>query len=88
MVIERFKAGGVPAIGERFHREGRMLPVGVTYHASWVASSGDRCFQLMEAASSDLLAPWIGRWEDLVEFEVVPVKTSSEFWSAFDSSVT
>jgi hypothetical protein len=23
----------------------------------------------------------IGRWEDLVEFEIVPVVTSAEFWA-------
>jgi Protein of unknown function (DUF3303) len=85
MVVERFKTAGTELVRERFSSEGRMLPEGVTYHQSWMASTGDRCFQLMEASSYDLLLPWIARWDDLVDFEVVPVMSSAEFWSAFDS---
>jgi len=81
MVIERFKPGSVALIGERFKRNGRMLPEGVTYHASWVDSKGARCFQIMEASTLDLLNEWASRWEDLVEFEIVPVFTSAEYWS-------
>jgi len=81
MVIERFKEGDTKAIGERFARDGRMLPPGVTYHASWVDEVGGRCFQIMEADRVELLADWVRRWEDLVEFEIVPVVTSAEFWS-------
>jgi len=80
MVIERFKNGPGP-IGERFQREGRMLPEQVSYHASWVESSGGRCFQLMEAPSAEHLTPWVRRWDDLVDFEIVPVVNSGEFWS-------
>jgi hypothetical protein len=81
MVIERFKNGETKAIGERFAREGRMLPAGVVYHTSWVDAAGGRCFQIMEADRAELLAEWVGRWEDLVEFEIVPVVTSAEFWA-------
>ncbi len=86
MVVERFKPGSTRAIGERFNHAGRMLPEGVIYHDSWMASTGDRCFQLMEAQSYDRLIPWIARWDDLVDFEVVPVTSSAEFWSTTDSS--
>ena len=81
MVIERFKDRDAKLIGERFERCGRMLPVGVVYHASWVDAVGRRCFQIMEADRVELLADWVGRWEDLMEFEIVPVVTSPEFWS-------
>jgi hypothetical protein len=81
MVIERFKNGDAQAIGERFARDGRMLPAGVAYHVSWVDSAGGRCFQIMEAEHGDMLEDWVSRWEDLVEFEIVPVVTSAEFWS-------
>jgi hypothetical protein len=81
MVIERFKPESVMPIGERLEHSGRMLPEGVTYHASWVASTGTRCFQVMEAPRPELLKAWISRWEDLIDFEVVPVLTSSEFWA-------
>ena len=80
MVIERFKDGDTRRVGERFQRRGRMLPAGVTYHASWMDSSGIRCFQVMEAATPDLLDAWVNQWNDLVDFEIVPVVTSAEYW--------
>jgi hypothetical protein len=84
MVIERFKNGDARMVGERFRQSGRMLPEGLTYHASWVDSSGTRCFQIMEAPHPELLNTWISRWNDLIDFEVVPVLTSAEFWAQFD----
>jgi hypothetical protein len=81
MVIEHFKPGSIALIGERFQRSGRMLPEGVTYHASWVESGGARCFQVMEAANPDLLRSWVSLWDDLIDFEIVPVQTSAEFWA-------
>jgi hypothetical protein len=81
MVIERFKHGDAGPIGKRFKLRGRMLPEGVTYHASWIDSTGTRCFQLMEAPHPELLDTWVRSWEDLVDFEVVPVVTSTEFWA-------
>ena len=83
MVIERFKQGGAKPIGERFKSQGRMLPEGVTYHASWVDSAGSRCFQVMEAPNPQSLAAWVSRWEDLIDFELIPVLTSQDFWSQF-----
>jgi uncharacterized protein DUF3303 len=81
MVIERFKHGNAEPIGERFRQSGRMLPDGVAYHASWVDLGGARCFQIMEAPDLESLNVWIGRWDDLVDFEVIPVLTSDDFWS-------
>jgi hypothetical protein len=81
MVIERFKHGHPRLVGERFTRSGRMLPEGVVYHASWVDSTGTRCFQLMETPHPELLDAWVSRWDDLIDFEVVPVLTSTEFWA-------
>jgi hypothetical protein len=82
MVIEHFKPGSTVKVGERFRQSGRMLPEGVTYHASWVDLTGARCFQIMEAASPELLQTWVRHWNDLVEFEIVPVQTSAEFWNS------
>ena len=81
MVIERFKPDGVRLIGERFRRSGRMLPEGVTYHASWVDLARTRCFQVMEASHPELLDLWISRWDDLINFEIVPVLPSVDFWA-------
>ena len=81
MVIERIKDGCGRADGERFRLKGRMLPDNVTYHASWMTADGSRCFQLMEAPAQESLLPWSSRWDDLVDFEIVPVMTSQEFWA-------
>jgi hypothetical protein len=81
MVVERFRDGDPKPVGERFRRLGRLLPTGVTYQASWVDAAGSRCFQVMEAASAELLADWIKQWDDLVDFEVVAVQSSAEFWA-------
>ena len=81
MVIERFKPGSVARISERFKQKGRMLPEGVIYHASWVESSGTRCFQIMEAANLGLLQNWEAQWDDLVDLEFVPVLPSADFWA-------
>ena len=81
MVIERFKQGNPQAVGARFHTRGRMLPEGVTYQASWMEGTGSRCYQIMEAPNREALNPWIHSWQDLVDFEIVPVLTSAEFWS-------
>jgi hypothetical protein len=79
MVIERFPHG-LQGVGERFAKSGRMLPDDVTYEASWLEPDGSRCFQLMRAPDRTTLEVWIARWSDLVEFEVVPVLASPEFW--------
>ena len=81
MVIERFKSGEYKPVGERFRSAGRMLPDGVEYRESWVSPDGACCFQIMEAAHAGLLDAWVSHWKDLVDFEIVPVLTSSEFWS-------
>jgi hypothetical protein len=86
MVIETFKDDDPGPAGERFARQGRMLPEGVTYEASWLEPSGARCFQVMEATDRAALDVWIARWSDLVDFEVVPVLTSKDFWAQRRSS--
>ena len=81
MVIERFKQGDAKAVGERFQVRGRMLPEGLTYQTSWMDVTGARCFQIMEAPDRDALNVWVGRWNDLVDFEITPVLTSADFWA-------
>jgi hypothetical protein len=89
MVIERIKGDNLDLVGERFKEKGRMLPEGVVYHTSWMEAEftvpvrlgqSTRCYQLMEAENKELLGEWTKHWEDLVEFEIVPVVTSAEFW--------
>ena len=78
MVIERFRAGCAPEVYRRFRDRGRMAPDGVRYVASWVDLDFARCFQVMEADREAQLREWTARWDDLVEFEIVPVRTSAE----------
>ena len=78
MVIERFKPGKAPEIYKRFRERGRLAPDDVRYVASWVDMNFDRCFQVMEADNEERLHEWTRQWEDLTDFEIVPVRTSAE----------
>ncbi len=69
-------------MGERFKQRGRMLPDDVQYQVSWLVPDGSVCYQIMEAPSQESLMKWVRCWDDVVDFEVVPVLTSQEFWSA------
>jgi hypothetical protein len=78
MVIERFRNRDADAVYARFRERGRMLPEGVTYVSSWVEPNFDRCFQLMECTDPQLLQVWAANWNDLADFEFIPVITSQE----------
>jgi hypothetical protein len=78
MVIERYKNRNADAVYRRFREHGRMLPEGLQYLESWVGPNFDRCFQLMSADDPELFQEWISHWQDLVDFEIVPVRTSAE----------
>jgi Protein of unknown function (DUF3303) len=78
MVVEHFKPGKAVDIYRRFHERGRMAPDDVKYVASWVDLEFERCFQVMEADSETRLEEWTKHWDDLTDFEIVPVRTSAE----------
>ncbi len=78
MVIERFVPGTAVEVYRRFRDRGRMAPDGVRFVASWVDMDFGRCFQVMEAADEAALRTWTARWEDLVSFEIIPVRTSEQ----------
>jgi len=78
MVIEHFRPGMAPEVYRRFRDRGRLAPEGIRYVASWVDLGFDRCWQVMEADSEARLREWTANWEDLVDFEIVPVRTSAE----------
>ncbi len=83
MVIERFKNGDPAPVGERFRARGRLIPdsSGASFISSWMTADGHACYQLMEAPTRESLDGWIAAWSDLVDFEIVPVQTSAEFWA-------
>jgi len=82
MVIERFRKGARP-VYERFVRDGRLMPSnGIEFVASWVSADLQRCFQVMECDDITLLQAWVANWEDLTEFEIVPVVSGSRVGDA------
>ena len=78
MVVERFRNGDAVPVYRRLREQGRLAPEGLQYVDSWVTEDLQRCFQLMRCEDPDLLAQWMERWEDLVEFEVTRVVSSAE----------
>jgi hypothetical protein len=78
MVIERYLHGTGPVYARAAER-GRMLPRGLVYIDSWIdARRLDRCFQLMETDDVSLFDQWTACWNDLAEFEIIPVLSSAE----------
>jgi hypothetical protein len=76
MVIETFKPESADMVCARYGARGRMLPTGLIYLDSWVTNDGKKCFQLMETDNAAAFDEWIGNWNDLVDFEIVPVHDS------------
>jgi hypothetical protein len=83
MVIERFKGRDPAPVYARLRERGRSLPDGLRCVDSWVELNFDRCFQLMECDDSVLLQRWMLAWQDLIEFEVVPVSPSQAVRALF-----
>ena len=78
IVIEKFKNNDARAIYDRAREHGRMLPDGLKYVDSWVEANLQRCFQLMECEDARLFQEWVARWQDLVEFEIIPIVPSKQ----------
>ena len=76
MVIERFK--DAPAIYERFRKKGRLMPDGLEYVSSWINADLTMCWQLMRTEEESLFQVWTDNWNDLMDFEIIPVRTSAE----------
>jgi len=87
MVIERFKNQDAVPSFRRFRDQGRMMPEGVEYVSSWVDMKLERCFQIMETSDPKLIVEWIGNWSDIVDFEVIPVMSSSDAARAIRSKL-
>jgi hypothetical protein len=78
MIVETFRGGDALPVSRRFRDKGRMAPDGLKYVASWVTEDLRRCFQIMECDDPSLIAEWMARWEDVTEFDVIPVITSEQ----------
>lgn len=78
MIIENFKNRDAVAVYRRFFEEGRQMPDGLNFIDSWVETNLARCFQLVQCDDAALIQQWIIHWQDLVEFEVIPVVSSAQ----------
>lgn len=78
MVIERFRPGAAREIYRRFAEKGRMMPHGLNYVESWIVDDLSMCYQLMETDDFTTFAEWTRNWDDLADFEIVPVLSSAE----------
>jgi len=78
LIIEHFHSGKIKDMYERFDKKGRMMPEGVVYINSWIDEEVTTCYQIMESESEDKLKEWIRNWDDLVDFEIIPVITSAQ----------
>ena len=77
-IIEQFHPGKVKELYKRFEEKGRMMPEGVSYINSWINKELTVCYQVMETDDINKLQEWISNWNDLADFEIIPVITSAE----------
>jgi hypothetical protein len=82
MVIEKFKDAS--AVYQRCREKGRMMPEGLKYLSSWIDRDFKTCWQLMETDNEELFRPWMDAWDDLMDFEIIPVRTSAEVFQLMD----
>ena len=85
MIIEDFRNSDPIPVYRRFRDRGRQQPDGLTYRGSWVTKDLKRCYQLMECEEPELLDQWMSRWSDVMDFQVVPVITSTDAVEFFSS---
>lgn len=78
LVIERFRNGDRVPVYRRFRERGRLAADALTYVGSWITEDLTTCYQVMECEDRALLDAWIAQWEDLVDFEVLPVLSSAQ----------
>jgi hypothetical protein len=82
MVIEHIKDS--KAVYHRLREKGRILPEGLKYVGSWVDADLSRCFQLMDCADASKLQEWTIQYQDLIDFEIVPVVESEQTTKVID----
>lgn len=78
MILEHFKNGDPVPVYRRFRDRGRLMPEGLKYISSWITTDMSMCYQVMECDDRRLLDEWMAQWNDLTDFEVIPVITSPE----------
>lgn len=78
IITEHFHKDKVKQLYHCFAEKGRMLPEGVSYINSWINEDVSICYQAMESDATERIEEWIGNWNDLSDFEVIPIITSAQ----------
>lgn len=78
MITEHYKNGDPKPVYARFRSQGRLPSGGLTYVSSWVTEDLKTCYQVMETDDKRLLDAWIFKWQDIFDFDVLPVVTSAQ----------
>jgi len=78
VVIEHYRNGDPVPVYRRLRDRGRQTAGGVEYRGSWITEDLAHCYQVMECQGRADLDRWMAAWQDLVEFEVIPVVTSAQ----------
>ena len=74
MIIERFEPETLTAIYKRLYTKGRGLPDGLRFIDSWLTADDSCVYQVMETDDVTLFDVWFEHWDDLVSFEIVPLR--------------
>ena len=78
MIIEKFYPDKIKEVYKRFGEKGRLMPEGLSYINSWIDADLTTCYQVMETSDEQKIHEWISHWNDLANFEVIPVLTSAQ----------
>lgn len=62
--------------------EGFNVPEGAKLINQWSSASGGCAFTLFETDSSFAIAQWCAEWNDLGDFDIIPVIESEELMDA------
>ncbi|MBW8908330.1 DUF3303 domain-containing protein [Mesorhizobium sp. RCC_202] len=81
-VIEDYRGSDRKETYRRFNDKGRLKPDELVVHHSWIAGDMSRCFLLVETDDVTILQRWAIEWNDLVEFEIIPVATNKDMVAA------
>ena len=73
MVIEHYKPDTAKLIYQLVEDHGHLNPDTLHYVDSWIGADLATCYQLTDCDDEKAFAQWTRHWEDLVEFEIVPV---------------
>jgi hypothetical protein len=78
MITYAFAPDARNSAQERFKKTGGMPGAGVKFHGRWHALAGGHGFVLAEGNDSVAIGRWMQEWNDLLEFEVIPVNTDED----------